>query len=222
LVDLIKVELHCHTSASLDGWPSPQALIAEAKRKGIQRLAITDHNSIAAAKEAKRMDPGLIIVGEEIKTTVGEILAYFVTNEVPRGLEPMEAIHRLKEQGAVISLSHPFDQVREHWPDKELAEILPYLDGIEIYNSRCFSQRPNQLAAQFAIKHDLPGLAGSDAHTIMEIGQATMKLMAFTNANEFRTVLNQAKIDARLSLFWVHLFSWSRGISRKLIRLLHG
>ena len=222
MVDLIKVELHCHTSASLDGWPSPQAVIAEAKRKGIQRLAITDHNSIAAAQEAKQLAPGLIIVGEEIKTTIGEILAYFVTNEVPRGLEPMEAIRRLKKQGAVISLSHPFDQVREHWPDKYLKQVLPHLDAIETFNSRCFSNHPNQLAGQFALKHGLPRLAGSDAHTLMEIGQATIKLEAFTNSNEFRTVLNQAKIDARLSPFWVHLFSWSRGISRKLIRLLQG
>ncbi len=222
MVDLIKVELHCHSSASQDGWPSPQALIAEAKRKGIQRLAITDHNSIAAAKEAQRLDPELIIVGEEIKTTVGEILAYFVTTEVPRGLEPMEAIRHLKKQGAFISLSHPFDTVREHWPDQYLKQLLPHLDAIEIFNSRCFSNHPNQLARQWALKHDLPGLAGSDAHTLIEIGQATMKLKAFTNADEFRTMLNQATIVARLSPFWVHLFSWSRGISRKLFKMLHG
>ena len=218
MTELVRAEFHCHSSRSSDGWPDPRAFIDAARRKGIQRLAVTDHNSISAAQEAKRLAPELIIVGEEIKTTVGEFLAYFVTREIPRGLEPMEVISRLKDQGAFISLSHPFDVVREHWPEDMIRELLPHLDAMEVFNARCFTDRPNRLAQNFAEMNDIPQLAGSDAHTIMEIGKATMQLPCFNNSEELRAALKQSTMQTRLSPFWVHLFSWSRSLSRKVFR----
>lgn len=212
LTDKIKAEFHCHSAQSRDGWPTTRQIIIEARNKGIQKLAITDHNSISAALEAKRLAPELVIVGEEVKTTVGEFLAYFVKEEVPRGLEPMDAIARLEEQGAFISLSHPFDNIREHWPEDTLKEMIPHLDGMEIFNARCFSPQPNQQAEEFAVTHGLLRLAGSDAHTRMEIGRATMMLPDFNSADELRDALKMAEMETQLSPFWVHLFSWSKSL----------
>lgn len=212
MTELIKAEFHCHSSQSRDGWPTPGEIITAARKKGLQKLAITDHNSIAAALEAKRLAPELIIVGEEVKTTVGEFLAYFVKEEVPRGLDPMEAIVRLEKQGAFISLSHPFDTIREHWPEKTLEEIIRHLDGMEVFNARCFSPRPNRRALEFAKTHDLRCLAGSDAHTCMEIGRATMILPDFNSVDGLRNALKLAEMETRLSPFWVHLFSWSKSL----------
>ncbi len=108
----VLVEFHCHTNASKDSLTQPADLIAAARHKGIDRLIITDHNTIAGARAAQVLEPELIIIGEEIMTTRGEILASFVTEEIPAGITPQEAIRRLKDQGAFISVSHPFDKFR--------------------------------------------------------------------------------------------------------------
>ena len=145
---MIFTEFHCHTNASKDSLTRPADLVAMARRKGIDRLIITDHNSIVGAREAQAIDPELIIVGEEIMTTKGEILAAFVKEEIPPDLTPLETIRILKEQGAFISVSHPFDELRKGgWLENDLLEILPLVDAIEVYNSRCMLPRFNRRAA---------------------------------------------------------------------------
>ena len=145
--DMLRVEFHSHTHASKDSLTPPADLIAAARRKGIDRLIITDHNTIAGARMAQALDPELVIVGEEIMTTRGEILASFVTEEIPPLLSPNETIRRLKDQGAFISVSHPFDRLRSGaWREEDLLEILPQVDAIEVYNSRCMFPRFNRAA----------------------------------------------------------------------------
>ena len=106
-MSLLTFETHCHTHYSRDSLTPPAALVAACRSKGIDRVAITDHNSIAGALEAHRIDPERVIVGEEVMTSVGELLAFFVKEEVEPGLEPLEAIRRLRSQDAFISVSHP-------------------------------------------------------------------------------------------------------------------
>jgi len=87
-------------------------------------VAITDHNQIEGALRAKSLAPELVIVGEEIETTQGELIGYFMTEWVPAGLDSMETIKRLRAQGAVISVPHPFDTVRsQHWTEADLLAI---------------------------------------------------------------------------------------------------
>ena len=109
---IVLAELHCHTYRSKDCLMMPEKLVEVARAKGIGRLAITDHSEIEGAREAQILDPELVIIGEEVYTTQGELLAYFVKEWIPPGLEPMDAIHRLKEQNAVISVAHPLDPFR--------------------------------------------------------------------------------------------------------------
>ena len=162
---MIKLEFHGHTYASKDSLTLPADLVSAARRKGIDRVVVTDHNSIAGAREAQAIDPELIIIGEEIMTTQGEILAAFVQEEIPKYLTPQETIRRLKEQGAFISVSHPFDEIRKGgWKENDLLEILPFVDAIEVYNSRCMLPRFNRRAGLFAKKHNIAGIVGSDAH----------------------------------------------------------
>ena len=132
-----RVEFHCHTYASKNSLTPPKKLIAAARKRGVHRLVITDHNSITGAKEAQVLDPELVIIGEEIMTTRGEILAAFVKEEIPAGLPPVEVINRLRNQEAFISVSHPFDTMRSGgWKKSDLLEILPLVDAIEVFNSR--------------------------------------------------------------------------------------
>jgi hypothetical protein len=204
---LWKVEFHCHTNASKDCLVKPADLATEASRRGIDCLIITDHNRIDGALQAQGAAGGRVVVGEEIMTTRGELLAAFVRELVPAHLEPLETIARLRDQGAFISVSHPFDLQRHGWHLDDLLEIAPLVDAIEIFNARCLDARMNEKAAEFTRLHQLTGTAGSDAHTLGELGQATLLLPPFSNAEELRQVIRQGQVQARLSPPWVHLSS---------------
>jgi len=202
------VELHCHTIYSKDSLTTPQQMLDACQRKGIDRIAITDHNSIEGALRAEKLDPDRVIVGEEIYTTHGELLAFFVNELVPGGLSPLETITRLRDQDAFISVSHPFDQHRGgHWEEKDLIDILPHIDAIETFNSRCTFPRYNTEAQYFAKSHQLLGTVGSDAHAVVELGRATLTIPEFNDAASFKENLKQAIQNCTLSPPWVHFYS---------------
>ncbi len=182
--------------------------MAAARRKGIDRLVITDHNTIAGARAAQALAPDLVIVGEEIMTTRGELLAAFVQEEIPAGLSPLETIGRLKEQGAFISVSHPFDRMRSGgWYEPDLLEILPHVDAIEVFNSRCTFRSYNREAQEFAEKHNLPGTVGSDAHAAFEVGRSLLRLEPFDGPEEMRRVIRNGIPIVKWSPPWFRLTS---------------
>ncbi|MBI5840202.1 MAG: PHP domain-containing protein [Chloroflexi bacterium] len=214
---ILSIEFHCHTCFSKDSLTRPADLVKAARRKGIDRVIITDHNSIGGALEAQAIDPELVIVGEEIMTTRGEILAAFVREEIPRGLSPQETIHRLKEQGAFISVSHPFDVLRQGgWDEADLLEILPEVDAIEVFNSRCMSPSFNRRAREFAEIHNIAGTVGSDAHAAFEVGRSVMLLDQFTGPGEMREVIKRGIPRVKWSPPWFHLVSRYASIKKKL------
>ncbi len=204
--ELVKVDFHCHSDASPDSLVKPAELIKTARERGINRVVVTDHNTIRGALRCKDLDPDLIIVGEEVQTSRSELLACFVTREVPRDLEPKEAIKRLRDQGAFVSVSHPFDPHRG-WDLKDLAEIIDLVDAIEIFNARCYKPEWNLQAMEYAGQHGKPGTVGSDAHSLYEIGGAGINLPAFNTADELRAVIGRGKVEAELSSPLVRLNS---------------
>ena len=215
---MLKIEFHCHTNASKDSLTRPEDLIKAAREKGLDRLVITDHNSIAGALAAQKLDPELVIVGEEIMTTRGEILAAYVTEEIPAGLTPLETIRILKEQGAFISVSHPFDTMRKGgWLEPDLLEIIPHVDAIEVFNSRCMDPRFNHKAKAFAEKHNLAGTVGSDAHATFEVAKSVVLLDPFQGPDEMRKVIRWAKYETKLSPWWVHFVSTYAKHKKKIL-----
>lgn len=218
---MINLEFHCHSLHSKDSLLSLETLLKVSQRKGIDRLVITDHNTIAGALLAREMEPDRVIVGEEIVTQEGELLCAFVQEEIPAGLPPLEAITLLRQQGAFISVSHPFDAMRAaQWSLATLLEIYPLVDAIEIFNSRCFKAEFNHRAENFAQEHNIVGTAGSDAHTAMELGRATMLLPDFTDARSLKDSLYHVRYNLTLSSPLVHFASryasWRKSIRRKL------
>lgn len=210
------VEFHCHTNASKDSLTQPADLVAAARRKGIDRLIITDHNTISGARAAQALDPELVIIGEEIMTTRGEILASFVSEEIPAGLPPDEVIRRLKDQGAFISVSHPFDKIRSGaWKEPDLLEILPHVDAIEVFNSRCMFPSFNREARRFAEKHNIPGTVGSDAHAAFEVGRSLLRLEPFDGPEEMRKIIRAAEPIVKWSPPWFHFTSRYAVAARK-------
>ncbi len=205
---MLRVEFHCHTIYSKDSLTEPAKLVEVCREKGIDRVVVTDHNSIKGALVAQNLDPERVIVGEEIMTSRGEILASFVQEEIPAGLEPNEVVLRLRDQGAFISVSHPFDLQRDgHWELEDLLILAPMVDAIEVFNSRCMQARYNQESANFAVEHHLAGTVGSDAHAAFELGRATLLLPDFSDADGLRSVITASQAQTRLSSPLVHLTS---------------
>jgi len=175
------VDLHCHTSASFDSLAAPAAVARAAAARGLTHLAITDHGTIDGARAARDAAPdGLqILVGEEIRTTDGDLIAVFLERSIPNGLPRDEAIAAVREQGGLIGIPHPFDRFRGSMGKAEGGDTLAGLialsgsvDWIEAWNARILVGDGNARAAELAKTANVPGVAVSDAHTTVEIGVA--------------------------------------------------
>jgi len=202
------VELHTHTSYSPDCLVTLEQFVAECRRKGIDRVAITDHNIIAGALATREIAPDLVIVGEEIKTDCGEIIAYFLSELVPPYLPVREAIARVRGQGGVVGVSHPCDRFRrEAMGAERLLPIIDSVDALEVFNARCLHPADNRCARAIAQEYGKLMFAGSDAHTAGELGQAVVRVPPFDSAQSFLTSLSQAEIRARPSSPLVHFAS---------------
>ena len=204
---MLKVDFHTHTYRSKDSLTSIAKFIAAARASGMDRVVVTDHNTLRGALEAFKAAPDIVIPGEEVQTTEGELLAAFVTEEVPRDLEPLEALKRLKDQGAFISVAHPFDPHRSGWRLETLEMLASQLDAIEIFNARVIRARYNELAQKFAAAHNLSGTAGSDGHHPSEIGRAYLTIADFNDAESLRAAIRSAATGGRNSSPLVHLYS---------------
>ncbi len=212
-----RVDLHLHTRESKDSLLAPERLLAAARSAGLSRIAVTDHNTAHNALMLAEREPHFVIAGEEILTARGELLAYFIREEVPPGLTPRATIDRLRAQGAVISVSHPFDRLRAgHWALEDLIDIAPHVDALEGFNARCLFQGDNGRATAFALHHGLPITAGTDAHAAWEVGRAGLELAPFSSADEFRRALAGAAVFGRPAPWWVHLFSRYASLRKRL------
>ncbi len=217
---LWKVDLHSHSRYSRDCLLDPLAIIETARQRGLDKLAITEHNNLEGALLLKRLAPDLIIVGEEVKTTVGEFIAYFVREEVPKGLTPEETLARLRAQGAVISIPHPADSLRRSAVGEETARrFIHQVDAVEVFNARCLFREDNDAALALARRYDKLMTAGSDAHTLGEIGRAYLLLPPFDdNPASFLLSLRQAQAAGTPSGLWPHFAStyakWVKRLTR--------
>jgi predicted metal-dependent phosphoesterase TrpH len=215
--DRIEVDLHSHTLWSKDCLTEFKTILRLLDRRGLDKLAITDHNTAEGALALQKLAPDRVIVGEEIMTTQGEILAYFVRQTIPAGLTPEETIKRLRDQGAAISVSHPFDRLRKGaWEQADLDRIIDKVDAIEVFNARCMYHEDNDRALAYATEHQLLGTAGSDAHTSVEYGRARLRLRPFDDAESFVDSLTDAEVVPRYSSRLVHFGSKAAKWSKKL------
>ena len=211
-VELIRADLHLHTNRSSDGGIAPERLVEIARRRGLDCIAVTDHNTIEAAQELVNETSLRVIVGEEVKSDAGEIIGYFLQEPIPKGLPPLEVVRRIKEQGGLVCVPHPFDRLRQSVLRRSaLREILPYVDIIEGFNSRCVIPQDNGRARHFAAEHGLACSAGSDAHIGYEVGRGIVEMAPFEGPEEFLQSLRHATIRGRLSVALVHFAStWNK------------
>lgn len=173
------IDLHCHTNASFDSLADPLAVAKAAVSRGLTHLAITDHDRIDAALRVRDAAPaGLtIVVGEEIKTAGGDLIALFLERPVPPGQSVAETIAAVREQGGLVGVPHPFDRLRGSVGHMEALEaVVGLVDWVETYNARVLGGSGNEQAAIFAREHGLPGVAVSDSHSTLEVAVAYTSL----------------------------------------------
>lgn len=168
----MKYDLHIHSKYSSDGIIEPKRIVKIAAKRGLNGIAITDHNTIKGGLEAKKYETEdfKVIVGSEISTERGEIIGLFLDEEV-KSKDVQGVISEIKEQNGIIIIPHPFDGLRHsafHPKDGD----AKFIDCIEGFNSRCVFQKHNTKAVKFAMKHNLAITAGSDAHFANEIENA--------------------------------------------------
>ncbi len=168
----MRIDFHIHSRYSFDCFLEPAQIIALAKERGLDGLAVTDHDTMAGVEEFRRLSQGLIIIpGQEISTPQGDILGLFLKEEIGGNVGAPEAVRLIRRQGGLAVLAHPFK-----WPHLTRSRVfLESFDAIEVFNARNNIPLPfyeNHLAASAVRRYGLPFLAGSDVHEAFEVGMA--------------------------------------------------
>jgi len=191
---------------------SLEDIISHCLETGINYIAIADHDTIEGALKMQSLAPFPVIVAEEILTPHGEIMGMFLKEGIPSGLSIEQAISRIKAQGALVCLPHPFDPFRGLRLDsKRLEELVEQLDIIEVFNARSLLRRDSAKARAFAKKYGIPEIAGSDAHTLNEIGSTYVEIPEFNSRDDFLQALRKGTISRHRSGPLVHFSStWTR------------
>lgn len=194
-------DLHVHTSASFDSLSRPKAVVEAAAARGLTHVAVTDHERLDGALAARDLAPdGLtVIVGQETRTTGGDLIGLFLERPIPAGLPAPEAAAAIREQGGLVGIPHPFDRYRGSgaWrrSPAELAQLAAILDFVEGWNARVMLGDGNRRATEFARDHGLPTVAVSDAHTVMEVGVAyTVADAPLDTVDEMRAALQTTRL----------------------------
>jgi predicted metal-dependent phosphoesterase TrpH/glycosyltransferase involved in cell wall biosynthesis len=193
---LIDVDLHMHTDHSYDCATPVEVLLAQARSRGLGAIAITDHNEISGALEARAKADGIkVIVAEEVKTAdQGEVIGLFIERKIPRGMTLEKTIAEIKRQGGLVYVPHPFDRLHSVPDYEHLLEVLDNVDAIEVFNPRVAISEFNEEAVRFAAKYRIPAGAGSDAHVPQGLGSVRIRMRDFDDPQEFLQALREADI----------------------------
>lgn len=214
---MIKADFHIHTKYSMDCEMELDDIIERVQKSGLDCIAITDHGTVEGALKLREIAPFKVIVAEEVLTPNGEIMGMFLEETVPSGISVDQAIKQIKEQGGVVCLPHPFDPFRGlSLSAGEVDALADRIDVVEVFNARSPVNSTADKALEYAARHSLPGTAGSDSHSLREIGGTYVEMPDFENIEEFLTALRQGRISQHKASFLVHLSSTWTKLKRKL------
>ena len=188
----LRVDLHLHSNFSHDGQSSLEELIERSRECRLDRIALTDHNTVEGALELSRMAPELTIVGEEAKTREGEVIGLFITGRLVPYLPTEEVMDVIHEMGGLTYLPHPLDRHRAHFRPERVVELADRIDIIETYNPWC-DAAANTAAAALAADLGKVAATGSDAHGIRELGRSWMEIDEYRDPKDFLEKLRHAR-----------------------------
>ncbi len=212
----MELDLHVHSRYSFDSISNPEKILKIARKKGLDGIAITDHDAIKGGIIASQVNikDFFTIIGSEIGTEAGDIIGLFLNEEI-KSRTSLEVIDEIKAQDGIAVLAHPFRRAKEIND-----EVIKRIDVIEAFNARN-KKSANIMAKNLALKHNLPMIAGSDAHFYFEIGRARTIINADNHeiSSIRRAILtNSTKLSGKESSYYINLFSKSIRIikTRKL------
>ena len=188
----MRVDLHLHSRFSHDGRSPLEDLIARSRECGLDRIAITDHNTVEGALQLAQMEPELTIVGEEAKTREGEVIGLFITDQLRPYLRPEEVMDHIHEMGGLTYLPHPLDRRRDNFRAERIVELADRIDIIETYNPWC-EAAANHAAATLAADLGKVAATGSDAHSARELGRSWMEIDDYGDPMDFLEKLRHAR-----------------------------
>ncbi len=217
----LRVELHAHSYASPDCGLAPDRLVELLQAQGIGAIAITDHNTMVGAFEMADVSPLPVILSEEIKSTAGDIIGLFLSEEIPRDMSPGDTAGAIKEQGGLVLAPHPFDSLRRSALGRDAIDsIREQIDILEVFNGRTLRERDNEAARVYARDHGLVGSVGSDSHITREVGVSWQLMRPWGGPGEFLESLRRAEFHKELAPAWVHVGSSLHAYSTKFRKRL--
>jgi predicted metal-dependent phosphoesterase TrpH len=199
---LIEVDLHMHTDHSGDCATPVVVLIQTARDRGLGAIAITDHNEVSGALEARKLAEELgdikVIVAEEVKTAEqGEVIGLFLEEKIPKGLTMAETIAEIRRQGGLVYVPHPFDRFHSVPDYEHLLDIVEEIDILEVFNPRVAVTSFNEEAVRFAAKYRIVSGAGSDSHVAQGLGSVRQRIHDFDGPAEFLEAMRDADITRK-------------------------
>lgn len=189
---MIKVDLHLHSRYSHDSRTTLEALIERCRQIGLDRIALTDHNTAAGTFELAKLAPELTITGQEVKTREGEVIGLFINRELPAWQRPEEVMDLIRDMGGLVYIPHPLDRYRSHFRQQRLVELANRIDILETYNPWC-EPASNQAAAAIAAELEKVAATGSDAHSVDELGRSWMEMDEYNGPGDFLEKLRHAR-----------------------------
>jgi predicted metal-dependent phosphoesterase TrpH len=199
---LIEVDLHMHTDHSGDCATPVDVLINTARDRGLGAIAITDHNEVSGAIEARKLAEELgdikVIVAEEVKTAEqGEVIGLFLEEKIPKGLTMAETIREIRTQGGLVYVPHPFDRFHSVPDYEHLLDMVEEIDLLEVFNPRVAVTAFNEEAVRFASKYRIVPAAGSDSHVAQGLGSVRQRIHDFDGPGEFLEAMRDADITRK-------------------------
>jgi predicted metal-dependent phosphoesterase TrpH len=200
----VRVDLHLHSNYSHDGQSTLEELIQRCAEVGLDRIALTDHNTVEGAQALAELVPDLAIIGEEAKTREGEVIGLFITRRLPPYLRPEEVMDLVHEMGGLTYIPHPLDRHRANFRLERIVDLADRIDIIETYNAWC-EPAENQAAGRLATELGKVAATGSDAHAAQELGRSWMEMDDYTTPLDFLEKLRSAR----------HVITASSGTGRR-------
>jgi predicted metal-dependent phosphoesterase TrpH len=192
----VRVDMHSHTMWSGDSTTTPEELCEAVAESGLDVLCITDHNAVKGALELTGRLPCRIIIGEELKTHAGEIIGLFLEERIPIGVQPAEAARRIRAQGGLVYVPHPFDPMRRNLEEGALRALAEaeLIDAVEVLNAKTSLGSLNARARALAEEFGLAAGAGSDAHVPLALGAAYVEMPDFDGPVDFLAKLREGRV----------------------------
>ena len=209
---MLKADLHIHSEYSFDCTTPLEKMVERCLELGINCIAIADHGTAEGALKMQGLAPFVVIVAEEILTPHGEIMGMFLKETIPSGLSIEQTLSQIRAQDGLVCIPHPFEKIRHSaLSSRIIDEIVEQIDVIEVFNARSPFPHNTAKARAFAEKHGIVQSAGSDAHSLAEVGNAYVEMPEFNGKDEFLQALTRGKINGHRTNPLRHLNSaWAK------------